>query len=185
MQKEKKKRSGQKKKKICVGWGLICSNGICSMMYTHKQILHSRLLCVFSSQKTNVREPTTSLISEKKEPTQLYISWNTVESNCLHLHTNVTFYLSRDWGRFYPLHRDALDKTFFPPLWDKLVMQSEKVKGNSMHFAPGAFFLYSFSFTRHWYAVICVSRLEYIGFVSISLKDEAVCWVKRHSGCPS
>lgn len=47
-------------------------------------------------------------------PTLLYISWNTVESDCLHLHTNVTFYLPRDWGRFYSLHCDALDKPFFP-----------------------------------------------------------------------
>lgn len=38
-----------------------------------------------------------------------------------------------------------------------------------------------FSFTCHWYALICVSRLVYIGFVRISLKDEAACCLKRLS----
>lgn len=64
---------------------------------------------------------------------------------------------------------------------DKLMMHSEKVRGNSMDFASGAFSLSFFSFTCHWYAVICVSRLEYIGFVGISLKDEAACCLKRLS----
>ncbi len=59
------------------------------------------------------------------------------------------------------------------------MMHGEKVRGNSMHFAAGAFSLSSFSFTRHWYAVICVSGLKHIVFVSISLKDEAVCCLKR------
>lgn len=40
-----------------------------------------------------------------------------------------------------------------------------------MHFASGALSLSSLSFMRHWYAVI--SRLEYIAFVSIVLRDEA------------
>lgn len=44
------------------------------------------------------------------------VSWNKVESACLHLHTNVTFYLPKGWGRFYSLHCDALDKPFLPRL---------------------------------------------------------------------
>lgn len=51
-----------------------------------------------------------------------------------------------------------------------------------MHFASGAFSLSSFSFTRHCYAVICVSRLEYIGFVSISLKDDGSVLFEKAAG---
>lgn len=142
--------------------------------------IHTRRYCTaafyvyFHPKRTNVRQPTTSSISHKKEPTLLHISWDTVESNCRHLHTNVTFYLSRDWERFQPLHRDAL----FPHCETNVWCTVKKWEETQC-------ILYSFFFTRHWYAVICVSRLEYISFVSISLKDEAVCGVKRHSGCPS
>lgn len=133
-------------------------------------------------QKMSEKQLNLQLLKKEENgrlPTLFPVSWNTVESACLHLHTNVTFYLPRGWGRFYSLHRDALDKPFFPRMGDKLVMHSEKVRGNSMHFASGAFSPSSFSFMRHCYAVICVSRLEYIGFVSISLKDEAACCLKR------
>lgn len=39
------------------------------------------------------------------------------------------------------------------------MLHSEKVRGNSMHFASGAFSVSLLSFTHHWYAVICVSIL--------------------------
>lgn len=90
------------------------------------------------------------------------------------------FHLPKGWIRLYSHHCDALDKAFFP-VWDKPGMHSEKVRATQciLPLVP------SLSFTRHWYAVICASRLGYIGFVSISLKDEGACCLKRHSACQS
>lgn len=80
-------------------------------------------------------------------------------------------------GRFYSLRHDALDKPFFPISETSLCCTVRKW-GETQCILPLVPFLSSFCFTCQWYAIICVSRLEYEGFVSISLKDEAACCLK-------
>lgn len=98
------------------------------------------------------------------------VSSNTVESVCLHLHTNVTFYLPKGCGRFYFHHSDALDKPFFP-VW----RQAYDVQWESERklYASGPFCVFLL-LNCHSYSVIFVSEMELIGFVYISLKREAV-----------
>lgn len=168
---------------------------ICETAAQEHFLINTTTLCkaffFYSSlkQKTNVRETTKSSTFQKRKentrlPTLFRVSWNTVESVCLHLHTNVTFYLPRGWGRFYSLHRDALDKLFFP-VWETSLCYTVRKWEETQCILLLVPSLSSFSLTCHWYAVICVSRLEHIGFVSISLKYEAVCRLKRRPGCRS
>lgn len=149
-------------------------------------MLPHSLLQSSSSQKTNVRETTKSPTSQKRKkqvahsvPCQLEYSGESLSPFTYKCHLPS----SQGLGKVLLSPPWCAWQTPLPCPGDKLVMHSEKVRGNSMHFAPGAFSLSSFSFTPHWYAVICVSRLEYIGFVSISLKDEALWCLIRRSGC--
>lgn len=62
---------------------------------------------------------------------------------------------------------------------DKLMMHSEKVRGNSMFFAFWSLLCVFLLLNCHWYSVIFVSEMELISFVYISLKREAVHCLKR------
>lgn len=49
-----------------------------------------------------------------------------------------------------------------------------------MYFAPSVFYLFCFSFTRRWYAVICVFKVKFTDFVSILLSFHAALWVRHY-----
>lgn len=68
-------------------------------------------------------------------------------------------------------------QTFLPCLAEKLVMHNEKVRGDSVYFASSVFTVFCFSFTRCWYAVICVSKVKFTGFVSILLSFHTAYWM--------
>lgn len=141
-------------------WPLV--NNICCVCIN----LHS-----FGNALGNILRGTTKCSTSQRAP----VSSNTVESVCLHLHTNVTFHLPKGCGRFYFHHSDALDKPFFP-VW----RQAYDVQWESERklYASGPFCVFLL-LNCHRYSVIFVSEMELISFVYISLKREAVHCLKR------
>lgn len=89
------------------------------------------------------------------------VSSNTVESVCLHLHTNVTFYLPKGCGRFYFLHSDALDEPFFP-VWRQPYDAQWESQLKLDAFCLWSLLCVFLLLNCHWYSVNFVFEMELI-----------------------